>query len=907
MAATLNVQLDAMYQPLRTQVALSGTAEPELKGTYEFGTSYNPDGTVAAQRLPAAGGLPAETLDYVYDDLQRPTRLNTTLGDQPTGTYVSQAAYAPTSQLQRLTLGPTGGSGTRTAQLSYEYERGTDRLTNSSVYTADTDLLYDADYTYDESGNVTSIADTPKNGQADVQCFRYDWQRRLKTAWATALSSDGAAGTSKQNAACAPDPTRATLGGPGAYWQDFAYDTAGNRSQQTLHGVGGRPDVTRTYTYGEDSSGDGGPHTLTKVVQETPASGAGPAVTSQDTYEYDQAGNTERRVLNGTTTDLRWNVEGGLARASKGGGQDTAYLADPSGARLLRKAPGKHTLYLPGMELALDTSSRAVEATRYYTFAGQTVALRTAKGVQLLAGDHHGTMSLALDAASGQVTRRRLDPFGNGRDLAPGGGSWVDDKGFLNKPVDAATGLTNIGAREYEPENGRFISADPLIDFTDPQQINGYAYANNNPVTQSDPSGEAPIDCALIGVSCAKNDKGGFDVKTTDAYEEYHGVGKTDTEKRAESARAQANHESSTAKSTAKALAKLVGEELGISDALDCFTTGSLGSCGNTAIGVLTNLGPAKIAKLLKKYALHPRKLAVLVKRTVGLIDKLKDSFQRWRKLDKKADELEDAARRECLSNSFTPDTKVLMADGRTKAIKDVKVGDRVVTTDPKTGKKRIRTVTAEIKGEGAKHLVKVTIDVDGGKGTRTSSITATGGHPFWVPKLNRWLDATDLHPGQWLRTSAGTLVQITAVERWTQRAGVHNLTVADVHTYYVLAGQTPVLIHNSNGCPNGKLSDPLPQGMSRHFVNAYDEIRAGRGVPQTDPATGAQKVFQGRATHEKRWAGALEYRVPGSKGDSARILAKTLPDGRVVMGWTNDHYKTIKPFSAPHFPDSGW
>lgn len=94
---------------------------------------------------------------------------------------------------------------------------------------------------------------------------------------------------------------------------------------------------------------------------------------------------------------------------------------------------------------------------------------------------------------------------------------------------------------------------------------------------------------------------------------------------------------------------------------------------------------------------------------------------------------------------------------------------------------------------------------------------------------------------------------------------------------------------------------------MSKNFVSAYDDIRAGNGVPQTDPATGLQKVFQGRATHEKRWAGALEYRVPGAKGDNARILSKTLPDGRTVMGWTNDHYKTIKPFTAPHFPDAGW
>jgi hypothetical protein len=103
-----------------------------------------------------------------------------------------------------------------------------------------------------------------------------------------------------------------------------------------------------------------------------------------------------------------------------------------------------------------------------------------------------------------------------------------------------------------------------------------------------------------------------------------------------------------------------------------------------------------------------------------------------------------------------------------------------------------------------------------------------------------------------------------------------------------------------------GRLSDPLPQGMSKHFVRAYDDIRAGRGQPQTD-ATGKQKVFEGRGKHEGRWAGSLEYRVPGAKGDSARILVRTLPDGRKVMGWTNDHYKTIRPFSAPHFPDAGW
>ncbi|GLW12290.1 hypothetical protein Misp01_74180 [Microtetraspora sp. NBRC 13810] len=51
-----------------------------------------------------------------------------------------------------------------------------------------------------------------------------------------------------------------------------------------------------------------------------------------------------------------------------------------------------------------------------------------------------------------------------------------------------------------------------------------------------------------------------------------------------------------------------------------------------------------------------------------------------------------------------------------------------------------------------------------------------------------------------WLQTSAGTHVQLTAVKKWTTTQRVHNLTVDDLHTYYVLAGATPILVHNSGG-----------------------------------------------------------------------------------------------------------
>ena len=170
--------------------------------------------------------------------------------------------------------------------------------------------------------------------------------------------------------------------------------------------------------------------------------------------------------------------------------------------------------------------------------------------------------------------------------------------------------------------------------------------------------------------------------------------------------------------------------------------------------------------------------------------------------------------------NSFVPGTKVLMADGSTKPIEGVKIGDRVKVTDPETGETRVETVSATIKGEGVKHLVKITIDIDGERGSAAAGITATDGHPFWVAELGEWIDATDLRPGEWLRTSAGTYVQISAIERWTTPwATVHNLTVSNVHTYYVLAGAAPVLVHN---CDFG--AGVADQKYDKHVLGLDDD-----------------------------------------------------------------------------------
>jgi hypothetical protein len=116
----------------------------------------------------------------------------------------------------------------------------------------------------------------------------------------------------------------------------------------------------------------------------------------------------------------------------------------------------------------------------------------------------------------------------------------------------------------------------------------------------------------------------------------------------------------------------------------------------------------------------------------------------------------------------------------------------------------------------------------------KTATVVATKGHPFWVPDAGAWVNAGDLKPGQWLQTSAGTWVQVTAVRARTTYATVHNLTVNTVHTYHVMAGNTPVLVHN---CNLGTASSEQALEHNRAALN----IHGGNGFTGVfDPASGA-------------------------------------------------------------------
>lgn len=447
-----------LNQPTVTSITIPAS-ETGLAGTYTYVTAYNVDGSTASNRLPAAGGLPTETLRTAYTAQGGPSTLTTDLSATGDDVFlVNGTGYTRYGEL--ASIGRRYGTGA-SVDSSWYYEEGTRRLKRVLTTRATTPaVVSDLNYSYDKTGNYVRIADTPAGDTADIQCFSYDYLRRLTEAWTPGTGD------------CAATRAQSTLGGPAPYWQSFTYDTLGNRLTSTE-----RTSATsrsRVYNYPTATS-----HRLSSVVTGSDTA----------TYTYDNAGNTlTRPAPAGSTQTLTWTAEGNLATTIDTSGP-TSYLYDADGSRLVSREPGEKTLYLPGQEIHYNTATGAKTGNRYYSHAGQLIAMRTNTSLTWMFGDHQGTTATTVAEAGQAVTRRRTTPFGEDRGTAV---TWPDDKGLVGG-IRERTGLTHIGAREYDPGLGRFISVDPVLDSDDSQQMQGYAYANSSPVTFSDPDGRVIV------------------------------------------------------------------------------------------------------------------------------------------------------------------------------------------------------------------------------------------------------------------------------------------------------------------------------------------------------------------------------------------------------------------------------
>ncbi|MFF5358472.1 RHS repeat-associated core domain-containing protein [Streptomyces scabiei] len=477
---------DVAGRPTKASVTIPAS-EGKLAGTYTSTASYKPDGSIDDVGLPAAGGLPAETITTGYTATGLPSF---TLGDSTD--YARETRYSNYGEMLQLTLGTA--SADKYTWLTNTYEEGTRRLERARidreiVKTPDSDITYG----YDATGNIQKIADTPEGKTADVQCFTYDYLRRLAEAWTQTAN------------ACAPSAGEASVGGPAPYRHSYTYDAAGNRTSEVRHATGTTGDaaITQTTTYtpkAQDTKGGTHAHALKSAEVRTAT--AAKEVTAAQSFQYDEMGNTVRRTKAATDLSpavdqkLDWDEQGRLSGVTpylSGDELDeankTSYVYDASGGRLLRKEKGAVTLYLGVQEIRLDTTKNSLSGTRYYSHGGQKIAVRTTAGVTWLVGGQNGTAEIAIKAADSAITQRRTLPFGDVRGAKPAVGAWPGDKSFVGGTADATTGLIQLGARAYDPAAGRFVSVDPVLNVADPQHLNAYAYGRNNPLAFPDPTG----------------------------------------------------------------------------------------------------------------------------------------------------------------------------------------------------------------------------------------------------------------------------------------------------------------------------------------------------------------------------------------------------------------------------------
>ena len=181
---------------------------------------------------------------------------------------------------------------------------------------------------------------------------------------------------------------------------------------------------------------------------------------------------------------------------------------------MVQDDPGSDTVYLFGgaeQVTYLPGSTPTTIAQRFYTAPDGTAAVRTvtttgngtsAKSTNVVMFEVANAQGTAEESwtLGGAVARRYYDPYGQQEGMPPG---WPDNHDFLGKPQDAVTGYDLLGARQYDPATGAFLSLDPVFQPGDPLAMGGYAYADDDPVNGTDPTGQCP--CLTDGGTEQKN------------------------------------------------------------------------------------------------------------------------------------------------------------------------------------------------------------------------------------------------------------------------------------------------------------------------------------------------------------------------------------------------------------------
>ena len=206
----------------------------------------------------------------------------------------------------------------------------------------------------------------------------------------------------------------------------------------------------------------------------------GPSGTLTTTYEYDEVGNLWRVVLPDDTV--------------------VSYRVDGVGRRVARFVDGvaqAYWLYQDGLNPIAQLDA-AGNVTQHYVYATRVNVpdLIIAGGVTYrVLTDQVGSVRRVVNTATGAtVLEREYSPYGV---LEFENGSFEQPFGYAGGLEDSLTSLVRFGARDYDPEVGRWTTKDPIL--TD-GGVNLYEYAASAPQMYVDPNGLWYITIGTSGI-----------------------------------------------------------------------------------------------------------------------------------------------------------------------------------------------------------------------------------------------------------------------------------------------------------------------------------------------------------------------------------------------------------------------
>ncbi|MGI8666876.1 MAG: RHS repeat-associated core domain-containing protein [Jatrophihabitans sp.] len=438
-AGFVSAQGSCAPQPQHADCPVSDTsgALPGSRLTYSW------DG--AGRQLSVDG--PLGTTRYHYDGVGRFDTLTDPSGQQVDQHYdaanrlsavdlpngiVNAASYDPSGALTGLDA--TLGSST-VARTDYSIDPATGQRTSS------TDLTGTTSFTYQDNGALAS--------------------------------------------ASYPDST-------GLSAETFSYDAAGNRTAWT-----GAAASTVSYTSTGRLASAGGVR-----------------------FTYDNEGNLITRTddSTGKTTGYHWNADHQLTGVDLPNGSTSSYRYDPLGRRVEVADGSKVTRYLYDAFTVAATYDGSNALQTGYVTTQTNASVNDASSPAAVVESRHGSATryylrdgsestTTLTDEAGAVTARyRYSAFG-----APAASNGTDTTfTYTGAQYDTASGLYYLRDRMYDPGTGRFLSEDaptlryyhpPIgrwshssgIDTSSTMSSAPYAYAANEPLDSSDPSGDSVL------------------------------------------------------------------------------------------------------------------------------------------------------------------------------------------------------------------------------------------------------------------------------------------------------------------------------------------------------------------------------------------------------------------------------